>query len=229
MSIADNVRAVRDAIGEAAIHAGRDPAEIALVAAAKMNDAENVRLAIAAGVDAVGENREAEMTAKNAQGAYTGAPLHFIGHIQSNKINKLVGVCDLIESAGSRGVIEAIGRRAAALGVVQDILVEVNIGREEAKSGIMPEETEEILELSSHFGGLRVLGLMAIPPFSADSNEKRRSFEAMYKLFVDMRAKKYDNVFMRCLSMGMSESYVEAVYSGASMVRIGSAIFGARH
>ena len=229
MSIADNVKAVRAAIAEAAIGAGRDPGEITLVAAAKTNGPDKVREAISAGVDAIGENRAVEVTEKSAAGAYRGAPLHFIGHIQSNKVRQIVGVCDLIESVGSRGILEAVSNRAKSLEIVQDILIEVNIGMEPAKSGIMPEETAQMLDFASHLGGVRVLGLMAIPPFSESSIEKRRSFDAMYKLFVDMRAKKYDNVFMRCLSMGMSDSFVEAVCAGASMVRIGSAIFGTRH
>ena len=225
ISIAENIWRVRDVIGEAALSSGRSPGDIALVAASKTKPAEHIRQAISAGVDAVGENRVQEMTEKNARGAYLGAPLHFIGHLQSNKISKVVGVCDLIESVGSQSLMEQIGKKAVSLGIVQNVLIEVNIGREPQKSGVLPERTEEILELASRIGGVSVMGFMAIPPL----NETRSNyFDAMFNLFVDMSKKKYDNVSVRILSMGMSDSYAEAIKSGANMVRIGSAIFGAR-
>ena len=135
MSVYENVTRIREGIAEAAASVGRDAGEIKLVAAAKMNSAEGVREAIAAGVDAVGENRVQEMLGKNEQGAYSGAPLHFIGHLQSNKVNKVVGLCDVIESVSSEKLLEEIGVRASALNICRDIFIEVNIGNEAAKSG----------------------------------------------------------------------------------------------
>ena len=227
--IAENIKRIRAAIAEAALKSGRRPGDVALVAATKTQPSERVRRAIAAGVDAVGENRFQEMAEKNAEGAYRGAPLHFIGGLQSNKVNKLVGVCDLIESVGSEALVRLIGRRAAALGISQDILLEVNIGREQQKSGFFPEQTAEILGVASQTAGITVLGLMAIPPNYEENERNCYYFDALHKLFVDISQKKYDNVSMRFLSMGMSDSYADAILAGSNMVRIGSAIFGGRY
>ena len=171
-TVSENVRRVRDIIARAALKSGRSPGDITLVAASKTKPAESIRSAIAAGVDAVGENRVQEMTEKNALGAYHGAPLHFIGHLQSNKISKVVGICDMIESVSSASLIGLIGKRAVSLGIIQNILIEVNVGREPQKSGILPEQTEEILELTSKTPGVMVLGLMAVPPI----NEEKEKF-----------------------------------------------------
>ena len=227
-TIAENVRRVRDIIAEAALKSGRSPSDITLVAASKTKPADSIRRAIAAGVDAVGENRVQEMTEKNALGAYHGAPLHFIGHLQSNKISKVVGVCDMIESVSSASLIDLIGRRAVSLGIIQNVLIEVNIGREPQKSGILPEQTEEILDIASNTTGIMVLGLMAVPPINEEKEMLCNYFDAMTKLFVDISGKKYDNVSVQFLSMGMSDSYAEAIIAGSNMVRIGSAIFGSR-
>jgi len=228
INIADNVKRLRDEIGEAAVKSGRASDSVRLVAASKTKPVELIKQAVAAGVDAVGENRVQEMLEKNAQSAYEGAPLHFIGHLQSNKVNKLVGVCDLIESVSSKSLVESVGRRAVTLGIVQDILIEVNIGREPQKSGILPEQTDEILALASQTEGVRVLGLMAIPPINDEIERNCYYFDIMFKLFVDMSAKKYDNVSVRLLSMGMSDSFIDAIRAGSNMVRIGSALFGQR-
>ena len=228
MGIAENVAAVRAKIEAAALAAGRDSAKIRLVAATKMNDAERVRLAIAAGVDICGENRVQEMLDKQAQGAYAGAPLHFIGHLQKNKVKQVVGLAELIHSADSRALLEQISRVAQQRELVQDVLLEVNIGREASKSGFVEEELPEALEFASKLPGLRVRGLMAIPPICRFPEENRLFFCRMEKLFVDNSEKKYDNVSMDFLSMGMSGDYTEAVACGANLVRVGSAIFGAR-
>jgi len=165
---------------------------------------------------------------KNAQGAYLGAPLHFIGHLQSNKAARLVGLCDLIESVSSPELILLIGRTAVSLGITQNILIEVNIGGEPQKSGVLPEQTAGILELASQTKGVNVLGLMSVPPISENNDKNCYYFDAIFQLFIDMNKKKYDNVSMKFLSMGMSDSYAEAIRAGSNMVRIGSAIFGAR-
>jgi len=227
-NISDNIKNVRDKIAEAAVLAGQKPEDITLVAAAKTKPAELIKQAIAAGVDAVGENRVQEIIPKREQGAYTGAPLHYIGHLQTNKVNKLVGICDLIETVSSKTLVEMIGRRAASMGIVQNVLLEVNIGKEPQKSGVFPEQTEELLALASQTAGINVLGLMAIPPFCEKKDKNCYYFDTMFQLFVDMRAKKYDNVSVRLLSMGMSDSYTDAIRAGSNMVRIGSAIFGKR-
>jgi len=226
--IKENIKRIRDSIAEAAAKSGRLPEDITLVAAAKTRTAEEVRQAIASGVNAVGENRVQEMLEKHAQDAYIGAPLHFIGTLQTNKVRQIVGVCDLIESVDSPELVKMIGKRAASQGIVQKVLIEVNIGREPQKSGILPEQTTEILELASQTNGIKILGFMAIPPLFDKTERNCYYFDAMFKLFVDMRGKKYDNVSVQFLSMGMSDSFIDAIHAGSNMVRIGSAIFGER-
>ena len=228
IDIADNINKVRDTIAEAAIKSGRAPDDVKLVAASKTKPVEMIRQAVAAGVDAVGENRVQEMLEKQAQGAYIGAPLHFIGHLQSNKAGRVVGACDLIESVGSPALIKLIGKKASSLGITQNVLIEVNIGKEPQKSGILPERLDEIMDIASQTVGVFVLGLMAVPPISDESDRNCNYFDAMYNLYVDISKKKYDNVSMTLLSMGMSDSYTEAILAGSNMVRIGSAIFGER-
>jgi len=228
MDIASNIKKIRDSINEAALASGRSGLDITLVAAAKTKPVESVREAIFAGVDAVGENRVQEMMAKRDLGAYDGAPLHFIGHLQSNKVSKVVGVCDLIESVSSKTLIDSIGKKAVSLGIIQNILIEVNVGKEPQKAGVLPEQTGEILEYAAQISGINVLGLMAIPPLFEESERNCYYFDIMFKLFVDMSTKKYDNVSVRLLSMGMSDSYIEAIRAGSNMVRIGSALFGQR-
>jgi pyridoxal phosphate enzyme (YggS family) len=229
MSITENVAAIRARIEAAAIESGRTGAQITLVAATKMNDASRVREAVAAGVDVCGENRVQELLEKNEQHAYDGAPLHFIGHLQTNKVKYLVGLVDLIQSVDSEALLREIEKRASKLDLTQDVLIEVNIGGEEAKSGVAPSELERLLYDLCPLSGIHVQGLMTVPPILQKEHEKREIFSKMYQLFVDNRAKKLDNIDMLELSMGMSGDYVEAIKEGSTIVRVGSAIFGARH
>ena len=228
MSIAENVKQVKENMAAAARRCGREPDSILLCAATKMNDASRVREAIAAGVDVCGENRVQELTEKLEQDAYSGCPLHFIGHLQKNKVKYIVGKVSLIHSADSLELIGVIDKRAAALGVTQDILLEVNIGGETAKSGFAPDKLGEVLPRMADFRAVRVRGLMAIPPICENMEENRPYFRAMKQLFVDIGAKKYDNVTMDFLSMGMSADYEAAIEEGANIVRVGTGIFGAR-
>lgn len=229
MNIAENVAAVREVMDRAAREAGRDPKEILLLAATKMNDADRVREAIRAGVDLCGENRVQEMLEKQKQGAYDGVPLHFIGHLQKNKVKQVVGLAELIHGVDSLPLLETISRAAASRGLTQDVLLEVNIGAEASKSGFAPEEIPAALEAASHLPGLRVRGLMAIPPVCSAPEENRPFFLRMKQLFIDNSEKKYDNVSMDFLSMGMSGDYAEAIACGANLVRVGSGIFGPRN
>ena len=228
MSIAENVKQVKENMAAAARRCGREPDGILLCAATKMNDASRVREAIAAGVDVCGENRVQELTEKLGQGAYSGCPLHFIGHLQKNKVKYIVGKVSLIHSADSLELIGIIDKRATALGVTQDILLEVNIGGETAKSGFAPDKLGEVLPRMADFRAVRVRGLMAIPPICENMEENRPYFRTMKQLFVDIGAKKYDNVSMDFLSMGMSADYEAAIEEGANIVRVGTGIFGAR-
>ena len=228
MSIAENIAQVRASIAAAAREAGRAPSEITLVGASKMNDAAACREAIAAGIDALGENRVQEMTAKLAENAYDGAPLHFIGHLQRNKVKQVVGKVSLIQSAGSLELLEEIEKTAGKLDIVQDILLEVNIGREEAKSGFLPEALLSGAETALEKPHIRVLGVMTIPPADADREANLQYFDKVRALFIDMNEKLFHNS-LRYLSMGMSGDYEDAIRAGATMVRVGTAIFGSRH
>ena len=226
--IANNVRRIRAEMERAARAAGRDPAEIQLLAATKMNDAQRVRAAVEAGVDCCGENRVQELLEKLPQGAYTGKPVHFIGHLQTNKVNKVVGRVDLIESVDREELLVAIDRAAARLGVTQRILLEVNIGAEESKSGFTPAGAVEMASRMAEFPHCRLEGLMAIPPISEEPGGNTKYFAQMRQLLVDIRAKKYDNVSMACLSMGMTDDFPDAIAQGSTLIRVGTAIFGAR-
>ena len=229
MSIAQNIAHIRQQIAEAAIAAGRDPKEITLCAATKMNNADNVRQAIAAGIDCCGENRVQELTQKLAQNAYDGARVHFIGHLQTNKVKQVVGKVDLIQSVDSLRLLEAIQKEAARQGIVQKILLEVNVGNEESKSGLSIEEVPAILEQMVNYPNISMKGLMTIPPICENSTDSCKFFQEMYNLSVDIMAKKYDNVWVDVLSMGMSDDYREAIACGSTMIRVGTAIFGARN
>ncbi len=227
--IKENIDLIRQKMRDAAIAAGRDPKEILLCAATKMNDAENVRQAIAAGVDCCGENRVQELTAKLSENAYDGAPVHFIGHLQTNKVRQVVGNVSLIQSVDSIRLLQAIQTEAAKRGLTQDILLEINIGGEESKTGFSVPEIYKICEKMYEYPNIRVKGLMAIPPICQNSGKNRKFFQEMYNLSVDITAKKYDNVWVEILSMGMSDDFADAIACGSTMIRVGTAIFGPRN
>ena len=228
MSIAENIAAIRAKMDAAAVAAGRNPKDILLCAATKMNDADAVRQAIAGGVDCCGENRVQELVAKSAENAYEGAPVHFIGHLQTNKVKQVVGKVDLIQSVDSLRLLKAIDAEAAKQGIIQNILLEVNIGNEESKSGFCAGDILPLIEHIGDFPHIFVRGLMAIPPISQNSGDNRKFFQEMLQLSVDITAKKYDNVSVDCLSMGMSDDFEDAIACGSTMIRVGTAIFGAR-
>lgn len=229
MSIAQNVEAVRRRIQAAALSAGRDPAEITLCAATKTQTSDAIREVIAAGVPVCGENRVQEMTAHLADDAYQGAALHFIGRLQTNKVRQVVGKVALIQSVDSLHLLQAIEAQAAKIGVVQDILIEINIGDEASKGGVAAGAAVDLALQASAMDHVRLRGLMAIPPPVEDPAENRPFFAAMRQLFVDIKKKTGDNTsVMDCLSMGMSGDYEEAVAQGATLVRVGTALFGPR-
>ena len=228
MTIAENIALVREKIEAAARETGRTGADITLLGASKMNDAARCREAIAAGIDVLGENRVQEMTEKLAQGAYEGAPLHFIGHLQRNKVKNVVGAAALIHSVGSRELLDEIEKQADKLSIVQPVLLEVNIGGEAAKSGFAPDRVEEAAAYALTLSHVAVKGLMTIPPIAVNEHENTPYFEKMFRLYVDIGEKLYDNNW-EYISMGMSGDYEDAIRCGANLVRIGSGIFGARN
>ena len=229
MGIAENLAQVQTNIVRAAEKAGRDPGEILLVGATKMNDADRVREAIRAGLSCCGENRVQELLEKKEAGAYEGAALHFIGTLQKNKAKYLVGLVSLIHSVDSEGLMQELSRQALKRSLVQDILLEVNTGGEASKSGFAPSELPAALEKAGQYPGIRVRGLMTIPPICRSPEENLPYFRLLRQLFIDNGEKKYDNVVMDFMSMGMSGDYEAAIACGANIVRVGTAIFGVRH
>ena len=229
MSIAENIARIRREMEEAAIAAGRDPKSVQLCAATKMNESDAVREAIQGGVDCCGENRVQELTKKLGEDAYRGAPVHFIGHLQTNKVRQVVGKVDLIQSVDSLRLLEAIDREAKKQGIVQQILLEVNVGKEESKSGFQTDEVLPLLDKIDKYSNICIKGLMAIPPRAENSGDNLIFFQKIYHLSVDIKEKKYDNVMVDCLSMGMSDDYADAIRCGSTMIRVGTAIFGPRN
>ena len=228
MSIAENIAQIRARMCAAALAAGRRPEELLLCAASKMNDAERVKEAVAAGVDCCGENRVQELLQKLPLGAYTGRPVHFIGHLQTNKVNKVVGKVDLIQSVDRLELLESVDRTARRLGIRQDILFEVNIAAEAQKGGFTPEQALELAGEMERWPGVFLRGLMAIPPVPEKKGDNCKYFAKMRNLYIDIAGKKYDNVSMVCLSMGMSDDFEDAIAEGSTMIRVGTAIFGPR-
>ena len=228
MSIKENISKIKEEMTKAALAAGRDPKEILLCAATKMNEANAVRAAISAGVDCCGENRVQELTQKQSENAYEGAPVHFIGHLQTNKVKQVVGKVSLIQSIDSTRLLEAVNKEAERQGIRQDILLEINIGNEKSKSGFSVDEIDSVLSQIGKFSAIRVLGFMTIPPICQNSTGNHKFFQKMYNLSVDIMEKKYDNVCVDILSMGMSDDFADAIACGSTMIRVGTAIFGAR-
>ena len=220
LTLEERIALVRENIDRAAN--GRP---VPLVGVAKTKPGSLVARAIRAGIDVIGENYVQEFREKSDAGAYEGAAVHIIGHLQQNKVKYVAGKVAMIQSVDSQALLEAIARRAAAMDTTQDVLIEVNIGREPGKSGILPEALDELLGAAAGLAGVRVRGLMAIPP----AENTRAYFAPMVHLFVDNNEKKYDNVSMDFLSMGMSDDYEDAIRQGANMVRVGSLLFGPRN
>lgn len=229
IEIAERVKRVQAQIAAACHKAGRDPKAVTLIAATKTRTDDMIRTAIAAGVPACGENRVQELLPHLETKAYAGAQIHFIGHLQTNKVRQVVGQVDMIHSVDSLRLAEAIEKQAAQLGIVQDVLLEVNIGREESKGGVLPEAVLALARAVKKLSHIRLRGLMCIPPAGRDLGENRAFFTQTRKLFVDTKGEIGDNdPDMDCLSMGMSDDFSVAIEEGATMVRVGTALFGAR-
>lgn len=226
--VRDNLRVIREQIWTACDRAGRPHDSVELLAVTKTVAPALINEAIADGVTAIGENRVQEFLGKKEELHLDGVRAHLIGHLQTNKVKSIVGQVDMIQSVDSERLLTAIGKASQALGITTDILLEVNIGRELQKSGVLPENLEKLLETASGVQGIAVQGLMTVPPILETEYEKRKIFSEMYQLFVDIRDKKLDNINMNILSMGMSGDFTEAILEGATTVRVGTAIFGRR-
>lgn len=223
--IAERYEAIRSRVADAADVVGRDPADITIVAVAKTVGPAEVRAAIAAGVRDFGENRVQEFVGKH--GLFPEVRWHFIGTLQSNKVQRVVGKAHLIHSVDSLRLLERIDRLAAAAGIVQPVLLQVNISHEESKHGIDALEAEELLRASFDMPGVAVQGLMTMAPLGRPE-AARAVFRGLHELFESLQARRFDGMepALTELSMGMTSDFGVAVEEGATIVRIGRAIFG---
>lgn len=225
--IQKNVAIVRERIAEAEYKAGRPQGCVRLVGVTKFVEKERIAPALLAGITETGENRAQEFVDKNDFFDEYGVKKHFIGTLQSNKVKYLVGKADLIQSVDRPQLLTLINRLAQKAGIEQDILIEVNIGHEEQKAGIIPETLPELFKIIPTFPNIRLKGLMCVPP-QGTAEETRPYFARMRDIFMKMKETELPNVSMEILSMGMSGDYTAAIEEGSTMVRVGSAIFGAR-
>ncbi len=221
-----NFKTIKEEIFNAAVKSGRKENGITLLAATKTQDIQTVNHAIKSGITVIGENRVQEFLSK--KDLYLPVRKDFIGHLQSNKAKFVVGECEYIHSVDSVHLAKEISKVAKGKNTVQKILLEVNIGDEESKSGLTPSELFETAAQIAELDNIKICGLMAIPPVASGENSNAVYFDKMYKLFVDNRLKNIDNIDMNILSMGMSDDYACAVKCGANLVRIGTALFGRR-
>jgi len=223
-----NYKTIEENICEAALKSGRQREDVIFLAATKTVSTEVINHAINCGLKYIGENRVQELLSKYDDYCLEQCELQFIGHLQSNKVRQIIDKVSLIQSVDSVKLASEVARQAKLHGKIQDILIEVNIGDEESKSGISVEKLEELLYNTSQIDGVKVRGLMTIPPICEEKTEICKYFENMHRLFIDISGKKIDNISMDYLSMGMSDDYTEAIMCGANMVRVGSALFGKR-
>lgn len=222
-----NFVAVTEKINSAALKSGRKPEDITLLAATKTVDSETINYAIRKGISYIGENRVQELLSKEA-GVTEEVRKHFIGHLQSNKVKDIINRVEMIESVDSLKLAREISKQAVKNNKTMDILIEVNIGKEESKSGFFPEETKDAIKEIAKLEGVKIKGLMTIPPICEENEEIHKIFKKMYNLFVDISSEKIDNSSMDILSMGMSDDFEAAIEEGANLIRVGSALFGKR-
>jgi len=228
IDIEENLKVINERIAQAAVRSGRKPEDVHLMAVTKTVDSARINHAIKSGVDLIGENRVQEFLEKEPELNLDGVSPHLIGHLQSNKVKKIIGKVDVIQSVDSLSIANEIAKQARNHGITQKILIEVNVGNEESKFGFDIHETEEKTEEIAEIDGIRVCGLMCVAPICENNLKLLNIFENMYKLFIDIDSKKRDNIYMDFLSMGMSGDYETAILGGANLVRVGSAIFGPR-
>ncbi len=226
--VEESWKAVRASVEEAAVRAGRDPVEVQLMAVTKTVEPVFINHAVSLGATLIGENKVQEFLLKKPELA-DGYSAHLIGHLQTNKVRQIVGQVDVIQSVDSVRLAKEIGKYSQKNGITSRVLLEVNIGADPDKFGIAPDALAETAAEIGEIPGVRVEGLMTVPPFDSDLEKTRRFFSNMHQLFIDIGAKKIHNIDMRTLSMGMSGDYTAAILEGATLVRVGTAIFGSRN
>lgn len=223
-----NLDVINEKIAESAIKSGRKPEDVCLMAVTKTVDPIFINYALDYGVKLIGENRVQEMLRKKPDLHLDGVEKHLIGHLQTNKAGQIVGEVDMIQSVDSLKIAKEIGKQSAKKGIVTDVLLEINVGEEESKTGFSTSEFFENLYEISQISNIHVKGLMTVPPICENNVELCKFFENMFNIYVDIKAKKLDNITMNILSMGMSGDYEQAILCGSNLVRIGSSIFGPR-
>ncbi len=226
--IEHNLDAINEKIEKAALKSGRKREDIRLMAVTKTVDPVFINFALDYGIDLIGENRVQELLRKKPDLHLDGVEKHLIGHLQTNKAGQIVGEVDMIESVDSLKIAKEIAKQSLKKGITTDVLLEINIGEEESKTGFSKTEFFENLHEISEIGAINIKGLMTIPPICNNEAELCKFFENIYGIFVDIKAKKLDNMTMSILSMGMSGDYEQAILCGSNLVRIGSSIFGPR-
>ena len=226
--IAENLTNVKNNIKEACLKAGRDVSEVTLVAVSKMKPSEDILEAYDAGIRVFGENYVQELAEKMEE-LPDDIKWHMIGHLQRNKVKYIVGRVDMIHSVDSRRLAQEISERSLKLGKVTDILAQINMAGEESKFGLRPDEATDFAIAVSEMKGIRLRGLMTSAPFVEDAEKNRNIFRSMKDLSVDIMKKNIDNVLMDTLSMGMTADYKVAIEEGATLVRVGTAVFGERN
>lgn len=223
-----NLDIINEKIAESAIKSGRKPSDIQLMAVTKTVDPIFINYALDYGVNMIGENRVQEMLRKKPDLHLQNVQKHLIGHLQTNKAGQIVGEVDMIQSVDSLKIAKEIAKQSAKKGITTDVLLEINIGDEESKTGFSKSEFMENLYQIAEIPQINVKGLMTIPPMCDNDVILREFFENIYNIYVDIKGKKLDNINMNILSMGMSGDYEQAILCGSNLVRIGSSIFGPR-
>lgn len=227
--IEENFKEISEKIADAAQKSERQAQDVRFMAVTKTLEPAYINHAISLGIDLIGENRVQEFLEKRDSLNLEGVEKHLIGHLQTNKVKQIVGKVDFIDGVDSVKVAKEIGKISSRLGITTDVLLEINIGEEESKFGFSKDLVNEAIYEIAEISGVFVKGLMAVPPICDDFVKNRGFFENMHQLFIDIGAKKIHNVSMDILSMGMSDDFYQAILSGSNMVRIGSALFGARN
>ncbi|HPY95894.1 MAG: YggS family pyridoxal phosphate-dependent enzyme [Candidatus Cloacimonadales bacterium] len=228
--IQDNIERVYKQIEEACKRVGRDPDDIKLIAVTKTHSAAKINEALSFGIKSFGENKIQEIEEKMPDINRQGKEFHFIGHLQSNKINKLIELEPvLIHSIEKYSTAERLNKSLLRRGLTQDVLIEVNTSGEKSKNGVDPDDLNDLIKMISELSNVHIRGLMTIGTLTDDSDEIRRCFRQLRDLFQALKAQSIDNVEMKYLSMGMSGDFEIAIEEGSNLIRLGSIIFGQRH
>ncbi len=225
--ISENIENIRKNIDAACKRSGRDPKDVLLLAVSKTVDVDRIKVAVDCGLNSLGENRVQEIMEKY-EPMGENVKWHLIGHLQTNKVKYIIDKVELIHSVESIKLAEEINKQAKKHNLVMDVLVEVNMADEESKFGVKPEETESFIRELALMDNIRVRGLMTVAPNVENGEENRVYFRNMKQLLVDINAKNINNINMDILSMGMTGDYETAVEEGATIVRVGTGIFGKR-